>query len=54
MSNKKSIIIEIMKDFIKYGYGLKTFKEFDYPICKDFTEVEINELWKKAFNEMRF
>ena len=43
-------LIESAKDFMYYGYGLKSFLEYDS--FKAIDENELRSIWKDAFKEL--
>ncbi len=48
----KKTIIEIMKAFLKYGYGFQSFLNMEYPITKNYTIKQLKNFWKQAKNIM--
>ena len=52
MNKENVIIVEMMKDFLWYGYTFKSFLKMDYPICKNKTTEELEQLWQRARSMM--
>lgn len=48
MNKENVVIVEMMKDFLYYGYTFKFFISRDYSICKNKTIEELQELWQRA------
>jgi hypothetical protein len=47
MKKENTIIIEIMKDFLYYGYTFKNFLDMNYPITKNKSIDELKNCGKK-------
>lgn len=52
MENNIMIAKEMIRDYLYYGYGLKTWIEQDYQITKILGLDKIKELFKEIQNEM--
>ena len=52
MNNLEKIAIEMIDDYLYYGYGLKTWIEQDYDITKKLGLDKIKELFKKEVERL--
>jgi hypothetical protein len=52
MNNMEETLKKMIKDYLYYGYGLKTFISMDYPIVNEYGEENLKKLWKKVVQEL--
>ena len=52
-NERKNTILDMMKDFLRYGYSFNSFLDFNYSICEGLSKSDLKSLWNKSINIMQ-